>query len=238
MQHHVKTMKRSTINVILRAADAFIRECGFHLPPFAYWTPEEWRARGLECVEIVTNRLGWDITDFGTGDFAHTGLTLFTLRNGHPGEPARKPYAEKILIVEEGQITPLHFHWRKTEDIINRSGGVLAVQLYASTPDERLDEVRPITISLDGMQRTVAAGSVITLQPGESVTLPPRLYHAFWGEKGRVLVGEVSSINDDATDNRFLHPIGRFPDIDEDEPPLCLLCTDYERFFPVRQSNG
>ncbi len=238
MQHHVKTMKRSTINVILRAADAFIRECGFHLPPFAYWTPEEWRARGPECAEIVTSRLGWDITDFGTGDFAHTGLTLFTLRNGHPSEPARKPYAEKILIVEEGQITPLHFHWRKTEDIINRSGGVLAVQLYASTPDEHLDEARPITISLDGMQRTVAAGSVITLHPGESVTLPPRLYHAFWGEKGRVLVGEVSSINDDATDNRFLHPIGRFPDIDEDEPPLYLLCTDYERFFPVRQSNG
>lgn len=238
MQHNIKTMKRSTINAILRAADAFIRECGFHLPPFAYWTPEEWRARGPECAEIATNRLGWDITDFGIGDFAHTGLTLFTLRNGHPREPVSKPYAEKILIVEEGQITPLHFHWRKTEDIINRSGGVLAVQLYASTSDERLDETRPITISLDGMQRTVAAGSVITLQPGESVTLPPRLYHAFWGEKGRVLVGEVSSINDDATDNWFLRPIGRFPDIDEDEPPLYLLCTDYGRFFSVRQNNG
>lgn len=226
-------MKRSTINTVLRAADAFIRERGFYLPPFAYWTAEDWRTRGPECAEIVTNRLGWDITDFGTGDFARTGLTLFTLRNGHPREPTRKPYAEKILIVEEGQITPFHFHWRKTEDIINRGGGVLAIQLYASTPDELLDESCPIDVSTDGVHRTVAPGHIVTLQPGESITLPPRLYHAFWSEKGRVLVGEVSSINDDATDNRFLHPIGRFPTIDEDEPPLYLLCTDYERFYAM-----
>ncbi|MCS6840548.1 MAG: D-lyxose/D-mannose family sugar isomerase [Roseiflexus sp.] len=227
-------MNRSTINAILRAASAFIRERGFHLPPFAYWTLEEWRTRGAECAEIVDNRLGWDVTDFGTGDFAHTGLTLFTLRNGNPRDPARKPYAEKILVVEEGQVTPLHFHWRKTEDIINRGGGALTVQLYASTSDERLDESQAITVSIDGIRRTVAAGSIVRLQPGESITLPPRLYHAFWGDTGRVLVGEVSSLNDDASDNRFLHPIGRFPAIDEDEPPLYLLCTDYERFSILR----
>ncbi|GIW03009.1 D-lyxose/D-mannose family sugar isomerase [Roseiflexus sp.] len=226
-------MKRSTINAILRAADTFIRERGFCLPPFAYWTPDEWRARGPECAEIVDNRLGWDVTDFGTGDFVRAGLTLFTLRNGNPRDPAKKPYAEKILIVEDGQVTPLHFHWRKTEDIINRSGATLVVQLYASTPDEQIDASQSIDISLDGVRRTVAAGSVVRLRPGESITLPPRLYHAFWGEGGRVLVGEVSSLNDDAADNRFLQPIGRFPHIDEDEPPLYLLCTDYERFYAV-----
>lgn len=224
-------MKRSTINAILRAADAFIRERGFYLPPFASWMPEEWRTRGPECAEIVENGLGWDVTDFGTDDFAHTGLTLFTLRNGNPRNPARKPYAEKLLIVEDGQITPLHFHWRKTEDIINRSGGALAVQLYASTPDEQIDEAQTIDISLDGVRRTVAAGSIVRLRPGESITIPPRLYHAFWGEGERVLVGEVSSLNDDAADNRFLQLIGRFPIIDEDEPPLYLLCTDYKRFY-------
>jgi D-lyxose ketol-isomerase len=221
-------MRRSAINAILRAADAFIRERGFYLPPFAYWTPDEWRARGPACAEIVANRLGWDVTDFGTGDFARTGLTLFTLRNGNPRDPARKPYAEKILIVEDGQITPLHFHWKKTEDIINRGGGALVVQLYHSTPDERLDETRMIEVSTDGVRRTVAPGGVVVLHPGESITLPPLLYHTFWAEGGRVLAGEVSSINDDAADNRFLHPIGRFPTIEEDEPPLYLLCTDYE----------
>jgi len=77
-------MKRSEINGIMIRADAFIRECGFYLPPFAYWTPDEWRTKGPEVREIVDNQLGWDITDFGIGDFRNTGLFLFTLRNGHP----------------------------------------------------------------------------------------------------------------------------------------------------------
>ena len=34
-------------------------------------------------------------------------------------------------------------------------------------------------------------------------------------------------VNDDATDNRFWEPIGRFPDIVEDEPAEALLCTEY-----------
>ena len=42
-----------------------------------------------------------------------------------------------------------------------------------------------------------------------------------------MLVGEVSSVNDDNADNRFLHTLPRFPSIDEDEPPLRLLCTEY-----------
>ena len=41
-------MKRSEINAIIRSADAFIREKGFNLPPFAYWTPEEWSIKGEE----------------------------------------------------------------------------------------------------------------------------------------------------------------------------------------------
>jgi D-lyxose ketol-isomerase len=44
-------------------------------------------------------------------------------------------------------------------------------------------------------------------------------------------VGEVSSVNDDANDNRFHRPTGRFPAIEDDEPPLYLLCTDYPRYW-------
>lgn len=223
-------MKRSEINAIMRAADAFIRERGQFLPPFAYWTPDDWRARGPEYTEIVANRLGWDVTDFGLNDFARFGLFLFTVRNGNPNDPVAKPYAEKLLIVAEGQVTPLHFHWKKTEDIINRGGGVLAVKLYAATPAEGIDEAAAITVSLDGVRRVVAAGGVVRLRPGESITLPPYLYHEFWGEEARVLVGEVSSVNDDATDNRFYRQVGRFPAIEEDEAPLYLLCNDYERW--------
>jgi len=222
-------MKRSEINALMRETVRFLRKHHFHLPPFAYWSPKEWQGKGEEAAEIRRNMLGWDITDFGLGDFHRYGLILFTLRNGSPKDPERsKPYCEKMLIVEENQVTPMHFHWSKVEDIINRAGGNLLVEVHNATEDDGLDTT-PVRVSVDGTLREVAAGSVITLTPGESITLPQRLYHKFWGEagKGKVLVGEVSAVNDDQTDNRFLEELPRFPGIEEDAEPLYLLCTEY-----------
>ena len=227
-------MKRSEINQIIRSTDAFIHKCGFYLPPFAYWSPSDWAQRGIEAAEIVENNLGWDITDFGSKDFRKIGLFLFTVRNGNPEKQQSgrdKLYAEKILVVEVGQVTPMHFHWKKMEDIINRGGGKLAVQVYNATPEEGLDTTLPVTLSLDGVQCIFKAGEVLMLTPGQSVTLPQRCYHQFWGEADRVLVGEVSQVNDDHVDNRFFVPAGRFPEIEEDEPPLYLLCNDYLRYY-------
>jgi D-lyxose ketol-isomerase len=124
----------------------------------------------------------------------------------------------------------MHFHWNKAEDIINRGGGKLAIQLYNATPDEDLADT-DVTVSMDGVERVVKAGAVVVLGPGESITLPTRLYHKFWGVESRVLVGEVSIVNDDRADNRFHEPVGRFPEIEEDEPPLYLLCNDYGRYY-------
>jgi D-lyxose ketol-isomerase len=227
-------MKRSKINQIMRSADAFIRQQGFYLPPFAYWTPDDWREKGPEVGEIVDSHLGWDITDFGMGDFKKFGLFLFTLRNGSPENwksMKGKLYAEKILVVEDEQITPLHFHWNKMEDIINRGGGNLIIQLYNATPDEKLDVESRIHLSVDGVLRTFTPGENLTLTPGESVSLPQYCYHKFWAVGGRVLVGEVSMVNDDSTDNRFLEPVGRFSTIEEDEAPLYLLCNEYEQYY-------
>ncbi len=226
-------MKRSEINAILRDADAFLKQRQFCLPPFAYWTPDEWTVKGPEVGEIVDRRLGWDITDFGQGDYERIGLFVFTIRNGNPESLKTgrgKLYAEKILVVGVDQVTPMHFHWVKMEDIINRGGGKLVVQLYNATEDEGLAE-SDVTISVDGISRTVAAGETVVLSPGESITLPQRCYHKFWGAEGRVLVGEVSLVNDDNTDNRFYEPVGRFPEIEEDEPPLHLLVNDYDRYY-------
>ncbi len=226
-------MKRSEINEIMRDADAFLRERRFYLPPFAYWTPEDWKAKGEEICEIVDRQLGWDITDFGQGDYKKIGLFIFTIRNGTLENLKRgegKAYAEKILIVDVDQITPMHFHWNKTEDIINRGGGKLVIQLYNSTEDEGLADT-DVTVSTDGVERTVKAGDTVVLSPGESITLPSGLYHKFWGAESRVLVGEVSLVNDDNTDNRFYEPVGRFPEIEEDEPPLYLLCNDYLHYY-------
>ena len=144
----------------------FIYEKNFMLPPWTFWSPEDWKGKSTNCSEIIDNMLGWDLTDFGSDDFHKRGLILFTLRNGNPLKD-KKNYAEKVMIVEELQETPMHFHWSKMEDIINR---------------------------------------------GESICLEQGMYHRFYGEqgKGKVLVGEVSAVNDDATDNRFFESIGRF----------------------------
>jgi D-lyxose ketol-isomerase len=232
-------MKRSEINRIMREAIAFAKDHQFYLPPFAYWTPSDWQTKGSEVSEIVANQLGWDITDFGSGDYARVGLFLFTIRNGNFDSlktMSGKVYAEKLLITGEGQVTPMHFHWQKMEDIINSGGGNLVIQLYNSDPAGDGLLATDVAVQMDGVTTRVPAGGVVTLRPGESISLPARLYHKFWGEAGRgtVLVGEVSRINDDHVDNHFLEPCGRFPEIVEDEAPLHLLYNDYARYYHPR----
>jgi D-lyxose ketol-isomerase len=224
-------MKRSEINALIDRSIAFFDEMKFKLPRWGYWSPDEWTGMAADAAEIVDNMLGWDLTDFGGGDFATKGLILFTLRNGNVHKGA-KTYAEKIMIVEENQETPMHFHWSKMEDIINRGGGNLVIELYGATEGEELSD-KPLRVTIDGITRTVEAGGTVVLTPGESICLEPRMYHRFYGEEGRgtVLVGEVSSVNDDTSDNRFLEPQGRFPDIVEDQRPGRLLATDYAKYL-------
>ena len=106
-------MKRSRINEIIRESEAFIRSHGFILPPFANWTPEEFVARKSEAKAIIDARCGWDITDYGRGDYDAMGLFLFTLRNGRLADLQRGGgmcYAEKLLISHENQLSPHHTH--------------------------------------------------------------------------------------------------------------------------------
>ena len=225
-------MKRSQINAIIQENEAFIASHGFRLPPFAAWTPGQWQTKGPECDEIRDNMLGWDVTDFGLGSFEKYGLFLFTVRNGNQRDPRyTKPYAEKLMVINEGQICPMHFHWFKQEDIINRGGGVLCMQVYNATEDEQLDREGEVEVVCDGVRLRVPAGAVLELTPGESCTVTQRMYHSFWAKEGggKCLCGEVSQCNDDSADNRFYESIGRFPAIDEDEPAYRLLCNEYPK---------
>ena len=227
-------MKRSEINEIMADADAFIRSFGFALPPFAYWSPEQMQARRHEIGGIVQGRMGWDITDYGAGRFDEMGLFLFTLRNGRQADLMRGGgmcYAEKLLISRKDQLSPMHRHHLKAEDIINRGGATMAIELYGSAPDGSLDETAGGTVLCDGVEREFAPGEVLRFAPGESITLMPGDWHAFWGEGGDVLIGEVSTVNDDETDNWFRDPIGRFAEIEEDVAPVHLLVSDYAHWF-------
>lgn len=224
-------MNRSEINQLILQAKDFFDTMNFKLPPWGYWSPEAWRGRTQDCKEIADNMLGWDLTDFGSGQFHKRGLLLFTIRNGNPGKD-KKPYAEKIMIVEENQETPMHYHWSKIEDIINRGGGNLVIELFNSTSDSQLADT-DVEFKTDGILKKIQAGGKVILTPGESITLEQGIYHRFYGEEGsgKVLVGEVSAVNDDHHDNCFLEVIGRFPDIEEDEAPVHLLVSDYKQYF-------
>ena len=222
-------MKRSEINLRIDEACELFAKHGFYLPPFAFWSPDRWQSAGAEVREIRETGLGWDVTDYGRGDFEAMGLLLFTIRNGGgPGSSYPKPYAEKIMVVRANQVTPFHFHFRKMEDIINRGGGNLVLELYRS--DEKGDFTDELCrVSVDGIIREFPAGGKVVLTPGESICLEPDLYHTFYGEAGTetVVVGEVSAVNDDRSDNRFHQQVGRYPQIDEDEAARYLLCNEY-----------
>ena len=224
-------MKRSEINTHIKDAETRFADAGLLLPEWAHWTVDEWRRNAAGCGEIATAGLGWDLTDFGLGTYAEKGLLLFTVRNGANSTANPIPYAEKLMVVKERQVTLMHFHWSKTEDIINRGGGelVLRLQMADRASEELTDE--PFTVYRDGIRTECRAGDEVRLAPGQSITLYPYLYHSFWAENGDCIVGEVSAVNDDATDNRFLDPVGRFPSIEEDEPPYRLLCTEYGSVF-------
>ncbi len=223
-------MKRSEINTAIRHAEALLADYRFALPPFAGWTPADWKKNRAVADEIVRAGLGWDITDFGQGRFGELGLTLFTSRNGDAKNLSTGKgmvYAEKVIIVKQGQRCPMHFHFVKTEDIINRGGGVLAIELIEVDAAGQADRSREIVLRTDAMERRFPPNGVLRLQPGESVTLTPFLAHAFWAEGADVFVGEVSTVNDDRSDNAFLEKVGRFPTIEEDEAPYRLIVGDY-----------
>ena len=182
-------MKRSEINKALRELEAMCQKYCCYLPPFCHFTPEQWQTLGHEYDEVRDCMLGWDITDYGMGDFDRVGFSLITLRNG------------------------------------NRA----LIRVYNSLPDESIDYESDVTVHTDGRTYTVPAGTQIRLTPGESIHVQQYLYHDFTVEEGTgpVLLGEVSQCNDDNPDNRFEPPVGRFPTIEEDEPPYRLLCNEY-----------
>ena len=172
-------MKRSEINAALKEMEQMVQKYRFALPPFCNFTPEEWGKKGHDYDEIRDNMLGWDITDYGLGDFDKVGFSLITIRNGNLNmkDKYTKTYAEKLLYIKEGQYSPMHFHWSKMEDIINRGGGNVLIRVYNSTKEEDLDKVHDVHVHVDGREMVVPAGNQVRLTPGESITEAVR---SFW----------------------------------------------------------
>ena len=227
-------MKRSEINASIKWAEALCKENGISLPMFASDPPEKeiFNEDGKE--NIVKTMLGWDVTDFGSDDFEHCGAVLFTVRNGSIyDESVGVPYAEKYIFLKDGeeQEIPLHYHIHKTEDIINRAGGVLCVQLVAKGDDGAPDYTKPVTVYCDGVRYEAKGGEVVEIENGNSITLTPYMFHRFFAKTGcgDLVIGEVSKINDVNIDNVFANPSDRFCEITEDEVPYRLLVNEYTK---------
>jgi len=189
-------LKRSVINQTVRDAQAAFARHHWRLPP----APR------------------WDVTDFGLGDFGNYGLTLVNLAE----EPE---YCEKLMFAYKDQRTPAHTHHKKKEDIIARAG-TLAVRLWPCRPGEAPADAT-FTVPVNGQPVVLKPGSVLEIEAGSRVTLVPGIYHEFWPATDDCIIGEVSTANDDLHDNFFVDErVGRFPGIEEDEPPLVRLVGD------------
>jgi D-lyxose ketol-isomerase len=231
-------MRRSEINHLQSQALELFAEYRFSLPPFARWSVADWRRQPAVAHYCRKHQMGWDVTDFGSGRFAERGLVIFCVRNGLQAVPDEKPYAEKLLVVREGQETPFHSHKTKMEDIIVRGGGNLMIELHNGDESGGL-AATAVTVMVDGVERQVHAGEPIRLVAGQSITITRDLWHRFYGEagEGTVFVGEVSQVNDDLTDNYFLDRIGRFARIEEDETMLYPLWNELDVDQIIRGSR-
>jgi D-lyxose ketol-isomerase len=222
-------MKRSEVNERIAKAKAFAQKMNMVLPPFAFWTTQDWAEKDSDCDEIRKLMLGWDVTDFGLGNYKKTGRTLFTLRNGSSSySRCPRKYSEKFIFIEENQAAPIHFHRNKTEDIINRGGGNILVQASLAAADGTKSDEN-FSLSINGVLTRLKAGQIIRLTPGESVLIPAGTVHEFWSEEGSgmTLSGEIGTVCDDVNDNVFLCECLRFSKIDEDEPATHYLCNEY-----------
>lgn len=147
-------VKRSKINEVISKVRTKCKDKSLPLPPFAHYNLKEWETKEENENEIIDNMLGWDVTDFGLGDFYSTGLAVFVFRNGnfHKPEVYPKPYCEKLLYVFEGQKMPAHFHWKKSEDIINRGGGDLSITLWQADKEGDFTDEK-VRVTIDGKKK-------------------------------------------------------------------------------------
>lgn len=227
-------MKRSEIDKQIDWAIGACEKLHCALPGFAYWSPKQWEENKASTEHLRKVGMGWDVTDYNSNEFDKVGAVLFTLRNGEVAHPeSGQVYCEKYIAMKAGQMLPCHFHYFKTEDIINRAGGTLRVYVWNSTPGfdgYQKDLKGDVHLLCDGQPVTVAAGGYVDVTVGNSITLTPYIYHAFTAvaEAGDLIVGEVSRVNDDAADNHFNPPVD-LPPIEEDAPAKHRLCGGYQQ---------
>ena len=212
-------MLRSEINQIIKNSKSYFNKNNFYLPPWSSWTLNDWK-KNINFAKIAyESQIGWDVTDFGKNNFQKEGAVLFCIRNGNKKSKKSTTYCEKLLLLMPNQKIPFHFHKRKTEDIINKCNGVLELGLYASN-NQFYKKKESVILNIDSKPTKIKPNTKIFLQPGQSITIKPYFCHYLKSSnknKKNLIVGEVSSLNDDCCDNYFPDKNLRFSKVEEDE---------------------
>ncbi len=237
-------LKRSVVNQNIRKVRNYMRERGIPLPPFADYSIEDWKNISEEEMEIIDNMLGWDVTDFGMGNFDEYGLVLFVLRNGNVklAEKYPKTYCEKFFLLKAGQKIPSEYHWYRTEDIINRGTGVFEVTLYNAAKEDFEDhealgkgingiyDTSDVEVVMDGKKLYIPAGGKLRVHPGQSITFTPGMYHQLVAlpKYGDCLMFEVSTASDDSIDKRSSAEGKRYNGIEDDAEMEFVTSSDYK----------
>ena len=109
---------------------------------------------------------------------------------------------------------------KKNKGVIFLDGDMMREFLEIDNNNKQLS--KKITVLVDGEKIELDPHEPLILKKGQSVTVERNIFHRFYSVKGSgmVMAGEVSQVNDDNNDNYFLEQVGRFSQIQEDEPPL------------------
>jgi len=235
-------MKRSEINAAVARAIANSQKCGIALPRWAAWAPEEF---GESAEGMRQQKLGWKVVDFGLGDFANCGLVVLVLANAladAKGEPVTKgsqvgayhypgsSFSRKFLFVQAGQTEPHHFHRQKErKEVTVVAGAPVTFELAWAESDTKLSE-RDVDVQVDGIWHHLPAHGKVTINPGETITLPGDLSHiiSVAAGGGDVIMLETSTANNDAHDNIFPFITPTSVAIEEDTRALYQMLDEHK----------
>ncbi|WP_123791918.1 D-lyxose/D-mannose family sugar isomerase [Pacificibacter maritimus] len=74
------------------------------------------------------------------------GVQLTCLRQSSAANVAQgmsRVYAEKLLILNENQVSPMHRHDKKTKDFITCGGGAFMIEVSSASAEGGLDDQAP-----------------------------------------------------------------------------------------------
>ena len=182
-------MQRSEVNCLQREALRAFAEHRFALPPFATWNEAEWRNNPEAACYCHAHQMGWDITDFGSGDFAPRARDL-PRPERRQGFSTEKPYAKPPVVPRSTRrrIISTASRWRTSSAAAAQPDPELAKYVDGALAEQ------PVTVTVDDGSASPAPASRSSASPARASPSPARSGTAFTPKRatGRVRRGGLA----------------------------------------------